>query len=93
MQDGQTLADLITANGQTVDDFIAAAEEAFSANLDSAVSEGRLTSDQAVQMLTQQADLLTAWVNGENIGPGPMGQGMGPGFGPGPMNPDGSSGI
>ena len=93
LQNGQTLTNLITANDKTVDDFIAAAQEALSASLDTAVSESRLTSDQAAERLTQQVDLLTAWVNGESGPQGPMGQGMGPGGGPGPANPDGTNGF
>ena len=69
LQNGQTLADLITANDKTVDDFIAAAEDTISTNLDNAVSDGRLTSDQAAQMLTQQEAQLSAWVNGESDAP------------------------
>lgn len=62
---GQTLADLITANGQSVDDFIAAAVDQASTNLDTLVEAGRLTSDQADALKALIEDRITAMVNGE----------------------------
>src|SRR5690606_35801319 len=65
-QNGQTLADLITANGQSVDDFISAVLEPFNARIDRAVENGRITAERAEAMKTQAQERITAWVNGES---------------------------
>ena len=74
-QNGQTLAELITANGKTVDDFIAAVLEQPFARIDQAVTNGRLTSERADQLKSALTDRVTARVNGEApMGPqGPQG--------------------
>jgi hypothetical protein len=62
---GQTLADLITANSQSVDDFIAAAVEQASTRIDALVEAGRITSGWADQLKAQMESGITAMVNGE----------------------------
>ncbi|MAS35058.1 MAG: hypothetical protein CL610_13695 [Anaerolineaceae bacterium] len=87
LQDDQTLAGLIEANDQSVDDFIAEALATLSANLDEAVEAGRLTTEQAADMLAQLEEQVTAWINGEAGGFGigvPPSDAI-PGFGPGPQ--------
>lgn len=69
LQSGQTLADLISANGQSVDNFIAAALENVSARIDTAVENGRITAERAETIKAQAQERITAWVNGE---PGPL---------------------
>ena len=69
LQGGQSLADLISANGQSVDNFIAAVMESVSARIDTAVENGRITTERAEEMKAQAQARVTAWVNGE---PGPL---------------------
>ncbi len=64
-QNGQTLADMIEANGQSVDDFIAAAMAAASERIDEAVANDRMTETVAAEMKTRLEERLTALVNGE----------------------------
>lgn len=66
LQSGQSLADLISANGQRVDDFISAVLEPFNARIDRAVENGRITAERAEAMKTQAQERITAWVNGES---------------------------
>ena len=70
LQDDQSLADLIEANDQSVDDFIAEAVATVSTNLDEAVEAGRITPEQAADMLSQYEEQISAWVNGETPGLG-----------------------
>lgn len=73
-QNGSTLADLIEANGQSVDDFITASVELAEARLDEAVENGFLTEDEAAEKLTEITEKITARLNGEfERGNGPRG--------------------
>lgn len=65
LQGGQTLADLISANGQSVDDFIAAVVENMNARIDTAVENGRITAAQAETLKARALERITARVNGE----------------------------
>jgi hypothetical protein len=69
LQSGQSLADLINANGQSIDNFIAAVLENVNARIDTAVEHGRITAERAEEMKAQAQARVTAWVNGE---PGPL---------------------
>ena len=62
---GQTLAELIEANGQSVDDFIAAAVSAASERINTAIDNGRITEERAAEMIATLEERLTALVNGE----------------------------
>ena len=62
---GQTLAELIEANGQSVDDFIAAALASAYERLDTAVENDRITETVAAEMKANLEERLTAMVNGE----------------------------
>jgi hypothetical protein len=62
---GQTLAELIEANGQSVDNFIAAGVAAASERIDEAVANDRITETVAAEMKAQIEERLTAMVNGE----------------------------
>jgi hypothetical protein len=87
LQDGSTIADLIEANGQTVDAFTADAAAQIQEQLDTALEDGNITQEQRDDLLATLTDRLTAYVNGELPqmgqfgGRGPMGgqQGFGPG--------------
>lgn len=65
LQDGSTLAELIAANGESVDDFIEEAVELEGERLDEAVEEGVLTEDEATEMLELFTENITARVNDE----------------------------
>lgn len=69
LQGGQTLADLITANGQSVDTFVTAVMENVNARIDSAVANGRITAERGEVMKMQAQARITTWINGE---PGPL---------------------
>ncbi len=74
--DGQTLAELIEANDQSVDDFIAAAAEVAYARVDELLADERITEEQAGEMKAQILERITALVNGDAVGPR-MGAGLG----------------
>lgn len=65
LQDGSTLADLIEAHGQSVDDFIAASVEFAEASLEEAVEAGFLTEEKATEKAAELMENITARVNGE----------------------------
>jgi hypothetical protein len=67
-QDGETAADLIETNGQTVDAFMAAVMAQVNTYLDEAAAEDRLTSDQAANIEAQAQAHLTVWVRSDLIG-------------------------
>lgn len=71
-QSGQTLAELIEANGQSVDAFVAAAIENVSARIDTAVENGNLDADRAATLKATIEARVTARVNGEAPGPWQM---------------------
>jgi hypothetical protein len=60
--DGQTLAELIEANGQSVDAFVEAAVAATSARIDERLANA---TEQAETLKSTLADRITAQVNGE----------------------------
>jgi hypothetical protein len=64
--EGQTLADLIEANDQSVEGFVAAAVEQVSAQLDEAVAAGRISEDRAEEIKATLSERITAWVNREH---------------------------
>lgn len=66
--DGQTLAELIEANDQSVDDFIAAAAEVAYARVDELLEDERITEEQAEEMKAAILERITALVNGEAVG-------------------------
>lgn len=65
LRTGSTLADIITANGATVDTVVNAAVAAATEQINAAVVAGRLGQDQADQLIANLPDLYTAAVNGE----------------------------
>jgi hypothetical protein len=89
LSEGQTLAEVAEANGKTVDGLVAAMVAAARADLQEAVTDGRLTDAQRDEIVATLEERITAKVNGE-LGPGP-GRG-GPGFGPPPSGSDSDSG-
>jgi len=66
LRDGKTLADLIEANGQSVDAFVADAVSAISANIDARVASVQAQADALKSTLS---DRITAQVNGEQSQP------------------------
>lgn len=82
---GQSLAQIAVANGKTAAGLKLALVSAFKANLDSAVSAGRITTAQATQALaTFQAQVQTMI---DRTATGPLGvRGAGLGLGQGPGN-------
>ena len=65
-RDGQTLAELIEANGQSVDAFVEAAVAAASARIDERLANAQT---QAEAFKSTLADRITAQVNGEQYTP------------------------
>ncbi|MEM9950187.1 MAG: hypothetical protein AAF846_01195 [Chloroflexota bacterium] len=57
--DGNTLAELIEANGESVDAFVAEAVAVYEARLDEAVAEERITQEVADERLAQFEETLT----------------------------------
>ncbi len=96
LQNGQTLAQIATAQGKTADGLVSALVAAEKTNLDQAVSDGKLTADQETNILSMAQKLLTNFVNGTRpnfAGPG-FGFGRFHGIGPGPSGgPSPSSGT
>jgi hypothetical protein len=88
LHDGSTLADLAKEKGKSVDGLVAALVAAAKQDVADAVEAGRLTEDQASQILDGIEDRITALVNGERPEGGPGGPG-GP-WGPPTSTGDGS---
>ena len=67
LQNGSTIEELIVANGQSVDAFVADATAAFEERLDEAVANGRIDEETAAEMLENFSENL---LSGErpNIG-------------------------
>lgn len=82
LQGGKTLAQVATAQGKSVDGLKAAIVVEAKEHLDEAVAAGRLTADQAKQMLERIQANVDAMVNrtGPPEGRGPGGLMHGPGF-------------
>jgi hypothetical protein len=83
LQDGQTIAEVAAANDVDVQTVIDAIVADMNSHLDQAVTDGRLTQDQANEMKANAEERATALVNGERPAGGPGG----PGFGPPPGAP------
>jgi hypothetical protein len=74
LQDGSTLAEVVTAAGGDVQAVIDAAVAAGQIRIDEALAAGRITAEQAATLTQELVDGITAAVNGE-IGPRWMGRG------------------
>ncbi len=80
LSDGETtLADLIEANGESVDAYIDEAVDAAEARLDAAVENGRLTEDEAAEKLAELETRITERVNSPFDGSQRQGRGEGKG--------------
>jgi polyhydroxyalkanoate synthesis regulator phasin len=89
LEDGQTIGEVAAENGVTVDTVIAALVTEMQTKLDEAVTDGRLSEEQAADMLADAADRAQALVDGELPEGGPHGFG-GPGRFGGPPPIEGS---
>jgi hypothetical protein len=65
LRSGSTLADIITANGATIETVVTRAVAAATEQINVAVADGRLSQAQADQLIANLTDLYTAAVNGE----------------------------
>lgn len=91
LQAGSTIAKIAEANGVSVDDVINGLVDEASARLGTAVTDGKISQEQADEALTKMTERITDMVNGEApIGRGGFGGherglhgGHGDGFGPG----------
>lgn len=84
LRDGQTLAEVATANGSSAQAVIDALVAAANTHIDEKVAEGDMDAATAEEAKARAAEGITAMVNGEipeGWGPG-HGRGMGHGFGP-----------
>jgi hypothetical protein len=70
LRNGSTLADIITANGGSVDDVITAAVTAATERINDAVANNNMTQEQADELMASLPDVYTAAVNGELGRPG-----------------------
>ena len=71
LMDGQSLADIAADQGVSVDDLITALVTSAKEDLDAAVSEGRLTQDQADRIGESLTERITDRVNGVRPEGGP----------------------
>ncbi len=62
---GETIAQLIEANGQSVDAFVAEAVTSLTAEVDERVAEGKITAERAEEIKASATETITAMVNGE----------------------------
>jgi hypothetical protein len=86
LQDGQTLAEIATANGVDVQTVIDAIVAEAQARLDEALADGRIDADELAALQADLTERITDLVNGELGGRGlPFGGG---GFGGGPFGGD-----
>jgi polyhydroxyalkanoate synthesis regulator phasin len=83
LKGGQTIAEVADANGSSAEAVIGALVAEMNTNLDQAVTDGKLTTEQADEIRADALDRITAMVNGEFEGHKGFGRhhGMGPGFG------------
>jgi len=65
VREGTPLADIITANGGHIDVVIDAAVREATERINAAVSEGRMTQEQADRLLANLEDMITRGINGE----------------------------
>lgn len=70
---GSTLAEVITANGANVDAVIDAAVTDATEQINAAVTEGRITQEEADTMIAELETVFTEMVNGEFAPQGPQG--------------------
>ena len=76
-RDGQTLAEIAVAQGQTAEALIDHLSGLAAEHLDQLVADGRITAEQKADMLANMTDRLTDLVNGEIDRPMMGGPGMG----------------
>ncbi len=81
--DGQTIAEIAADKASSAEKVIEALVTEMNANLDQAVADGKLTTEQADGIRADAPDRIAAMVNGEFEGHFGFGRhhGMGPGFG------------
>ena len=77
MRDGQTLAEITVAQGQTAEALIDHLTGLAAEHLDQLVADGRITEEQKADMLAGMTDHITDLVNGEIDRPMMGGPGMG----------------
>ena len=70
LETGDTLAEIATAEGKTVDGLVDAMVAAAEKDIAAAVDEGRLTQSQADEITTDLKQHVEGMVNGELPGPG-----------------------
>lgn len=70
IDNGQTVAQLVEANGESVDDFITAVSAPMIERVDAALAAGRIDSDQADTMKANITERLTEQVNTVREAPG-----------------------
>jgi hypothetical protein len=89
LQDGQTIAQVAEANDVAVQTVIDAIVAEMNSHLDEAVTNGRLTQEQADEMKANATERATALVNGERPAFGGGGPGGPPPGAPGFDGPEG----
>jgi hypothetical protein len=77
VRDGQTLAEIAVAQGQTAEALIAHLSGLAAEHLDQLVADGRITEEQKADMLADMTDRITDLVNGRIDRPMMGGPGMG----------------
>jgi uncharacterized protein YidB (DUF937 family) len=82
LRDGTTIADIAKDKGVSVDTLVTKLVDAAGDRIDQAVTDGKLTDDQATKLQEGLKDRITAMVNGTRP-PGGPGFGGRHGFGPG----------
>jgi polyhydroxyalkanoate synthesis regulator phasin len=70
LESGDTLAEIASAEGKTVDGLVQAMADAAQEDIAAAVEAGRLTQEQADEILADLPERLEDLVNGELPGPG-----------------------
>jgi ribosomal protein S20 len=75
LRSGSSLADVAAAKGVDVQAVIDAIVAEATAAIDQAVTDGRLTADEAAEKKAELSERVTAMVNGEMPVGGPMGRG------------------
>ena len=81
---GKTLAEIATEKGKSVDGLVQTLATAAEKRIDDAVTDGRLTQEQATELKADLDERIESLVNGEFRG---HGHGFHPGFGPGGISP------
>jgi polyhydroxyalkanoate synthesis regulator phasin len=77
VRDGQTLAEIAVAQGQTAEALIAHLSTLAGEHLNQLVADGRITEEQQADMLANMTDRITDLVNGQIDRPMMGGPGMG----------------